>query len=224
VGRSSSKIRTILVLIVALSLFSAACTSGGEVGNEQAFCGLLSEGVGLRPSAQALSDFDSLEAVAPLSIRGTVLRLRNTELDLNEIDPLDVEALFNARFDPNASAARAALQDFAVTTCSIDLEEGPPVPADEIVDDLRSYLESNFGDAPWINTIGLTPGISNGKLNSVIARLVAEPTSVDEAGEICRALSVYLYTLRSGQGTISVEKNGAVVAFRSGPEASCTSI
>jgi len=218
------RIRTLLGLIVALALLATGCTSSGEVGNEQAFCGLLSEGVGLRPSAQRLTDFDALEAVAPLSIRGTVLRLRNTELDLNEIDPLDVEALFNARFDPNASAARTALQDYAVTTCAIDLGEGPPVPADEVVADLREYLESNFGDAPWIDTVGLTPGISNGKLNSIIARLVAEPTTDDEAGEICRAVSVYLYTLRSGQGTVSVEKNGAVVAFRSGPEASCTSI
>lgn len=211
---------TLLTLIVGMS----SCSEGEANGNEQAFCGLLADGVGLADGGVSLNDFARLNAVAPNEIRPTVNRLRNAALDLSEIDPLDVAALFNARFDPNAQESRAALESYAVSTCELDLEDGPPIPIDELSADLRTYLSENFADAAWTDNLVLAPGTTNGRLESVIARMVEPPSSDADAAEICRALSVYLYVLNSGDGSVSVEHNGEVVAFRSGPEASCTAL
>lgn len=214
-----------LVVVLVMALLSiTACSSGEDSGNQQAFCGLLKDGVGLSASNQTLVDFDNLETVAPVEIRATIARLRNTALDLSEIDPLDVEALFNARFDPNALAARDALNEFAEVQCDLDLESGPPVRADDASAELDQYLDANFKDAPWSDSIDITVGVSSGRLHSIVARYVAAPADLEEPAEVCRALSVYLYSITEGEGTVSVEVDGGVVAFRAGPEASCIAI
>lgn len=220
---SSRRFRLLIAAFVTACLL-ASCSEAEPDGNEQAFCALLADGVGLFEADVSLGDFTRLNAVAPTEIRPTVNRLRNAALDLSEIDPLDVEALFNARFDPNALNARAALESYAISTCELDLDGGPPVPIDTLAENLRTYLDENFASAPWVNNITLEPGTVTGRLESVIAQLVNPPGSDAEAGEVCRALSVYLYEISNGGGTITVQHNSDVVAFRSGREASCMTL
>jgi len=205
-----------IVLVASL----ASCSSANDQGSEQAFCVLLAQGIGLGTVDVSAVEFERLDFVAPPEIRTTVERLRNSALDYNEIDPLDLEARFNARFDPGALAARAELDRYASEQCGLNLD-GPEINTEDIANELATYLAQNFGDTTWIDDVQVVPGTVADRLDSLVATFSRPPGIGDESGEVCRALAVYLFTLNEAQGTIDVRHGGESVAFRSGPNASC---
>lgn len=223
VGRQPSRGTRLAAAIVLLTLVASAlvgCNGDDDQGSEQAFCALLAQGIGLGTVDVTAVEFERLDFVAPPEIRTTVGRLRNSALDYSEIDPLDLEARFNARFDPDALAARSELETYASDQCGLNLE-GPAINSEEIADDLEQYLQQNFGDATWIDDVEVDPGTVADRLDSLVATFARPPAAGDEAGEVCRALAVYLFTLNEAQGTIEVRYDGESLAFRPGPDQGC---
>lgn len=196
-----------------------------DPGDPQAFCGFLGEGIGLGGGEIPSTDYDVLGAVAPPEIRTVVNQLRNSARSISEIandDPVNLAELFSARFDPDAVASQSQLEEYALTTCNIDLEQGVPIPLEELEVQVRDYLDANHSSAPWVNAIEVRPVVENGQLDSMLVRFLRPPEDADQPREVCEALAVYLYAIRGAPGFVSVESNGTIVARRASPADACT--
>ena len=218
-------LRSILTVCLALSLVTAACSKETvDPGDPVAFCDLLRQGIGLGNSTDGLVD---LEAVAPPEIQTQVRELANSARSLDDIADTELEELFAAAFDPEAIEARAALNQYAVDQCGSGIDTDGTTQAstfeNEIAarNDLQTYLNDNFGNSAWVDGIAIEAIFAFGVLDSVEAQFKRVPKNTDESLEACSALSVYLYELQSGSGSVSVNHGDDVLASRTDPEGLC---
>lgn len=218
-------LRSILAVCLALSLVAAACSKETvDPGDPVAFCDLLRQGIGLGNSTDGLVD---LEAVAPPEIRTQVRELANSARSLDDIADTELEELFSAAFDPEAIEARAALNQYAIDQCGSGIDTDGTTEAstfeNEIAarNDVQTYLNDNFGSSDWVDGIAIEAIFAFGVLDSVEAQFKRAPKNTDESLEACNALSVYLYALQSGSGSVSVNHGDDVLASRTDPEGLC---
>lgn len=215
-------VRKLLVVLCAVALFASAC-GGDDPGDKEAFCGQLREGRGIASPEATINpaDFELLGAVAPKEIRSAVTKLANTARSLDEIGDSDLEALFAAAFDPEAETARLELFAYAENDCGID-SEGLQADAARLaaIEDVREYVTNNFGGASWADALTYRVDNDQDGLNGVTA-VFRRRAIGDEALDVCRALSVYLYELHEGEGAVAVERGAQDLAMRSGPDATC---
>lgn len=133
------------MVALTLALVVAAC-GGEDQGDEEAFCDLLRQGVGIGSDDAEVNpgDFALLGGVAPPEIRDAVRQLANTARSLDEITDDNLDELFSAAFDPDAVAARQALVAYAISVCRIDQGAlaGGRIASDEVlVAEVTRYLE-----------------------------------------------------------------------------------
>ena len=208
-----------------MAIVVAAC-GGGNSGDLDAYCDLLSDGVGLRAANTSVqeSEFDQLLDVAPSDIREAVRELSNTTRSLDEIE--EVDQLFAAAFDPDAQAARTAFNDHAALACGVTgqaLVTGAVAANAEIVSDLRAYVDNNFSGSGWLPKVRYDLELEDEILDGVQVTFVVGAQS-DEAAQACAAISVYVFELRGATGSVSVIDDGSVVFQRADATASCEAV
>lgn len=208
--------------MVTVGLITAAC-GGDDNGDLEAYCELIQRGIGLSASNQSVqaTEYEQLREVAPPEIRDSVQELLNTTRGFSDIEELD--QLFDAAFDPDAQAARTEFFEHAQAICGY---EGAAVAADRVtastdtLNDLRSYVSSNFGTESWTAKVRFDPVETGDVLTDVEVTFIIPPED-DEPLEACNAVAVYLYELRDGTGAVTVVSDDLIVAGRSGPGAGC---
>lgn len=213
--------RLLVPVALALALVAGAC-GGEDPGDQVAFCDLLSNGFGVDPSTATPGEYDALAAVAPPEMRPVVRALQNSAASIDEIaqqEPIDLEALYKARFDPGAEEAVSQLNEYATGTCLIDLEVNGETDAG-VSNDLVAYLGQNFGDAAWLSRIAAVIVDDEG-VESAVIQFTSAPESDVEAETVCNEVAFYLYRVRGSTGSIAVQYRGVNLMLRSGPDALC---
>ncbi|MCB0994986.1 MAG: hypothetical protein KDB21_07845 [Acidimicrobiales bacterium] len=213
-----------MVGLAALAAVLSAC-GGDDAGDKEAFCELLRDGVGIGSDSAEVDpgDFARLSEVAPPEIRDAVRQLANTARSLDEIPDAELDELFAAAFDPEAVAARDELLAYAVGTCGVDagdIEGGRISNDDVLITEVAGYLQTNFASEPWLDDIRIAMVRDDSVLDGVTVTFERR-TSRNEAIDVCNAVSVWLYALKDADGAVTVLYDGAVVAGRVGPDASC---
>ena len=211
--------------VAPLALLVAAC-GGGDTSDLDAYCNLVRDGVGFGASNVAVqeAELQELLGVAPGEVRDAVLELINTTRSLDDIDELD--QLFDAAFDPDAQAAKADFDRFAVEACGIDasaLPDGRVDSAAGLVTDIGAYVDANFESATWVPKVRYDVEREGGALHDITVTFVVDARD-DEAQQACAALSVYLYELRDADGSVIVMSDDLVSVQRSGPDAACEAV
>jgi len=186
-----------LAAIVLAALFAGSCAGAPDPGDLGTFCTLLETGTGLTPSPTA-EDLDRLALVAPPAVRETIEALQGRAQDFNELlaaEPPDLEALFNARFDPQAVGEQAALDRFALTSCGIAVDR----PAGT---KWTNYVRENLADEVWPAQIVPEIAVSNDSIESFTAIFAERPTPVGLVEDACRGISEFL--IAEGEETAQV--------------------
>jgi hypothetical protein len=199
---------------VFLSLLAAACADEGDQGDPEAFCELLVAGVGQADGDVDPAEFQSLAEVAPREVRGAVDKLGNTAADVETLDHSDLEALFDASFDPDASEARRELESYAVEECDI------PVDQALLESEMDEFLAINFADARWLSEIEVVVSTESGIISGIEANFLSRPLA-GEAVDVCRALAVYMYEVSNGDGPVTVTLDEKLLVSRQNREATC---
>lgn len=216
----------LLAGIAALTALLAAACGGGDTSDLDAYCNLVREGVGFGTLNVAVqeAELQDLLAVAPGEVRDAVLELINTTRGLDDIDELD--QLFDAAFDPDAQAAKASFDRFAVEACGVDASALPEGRVDSdagLITDIGAYVDANFEGATWVPKVRYDVEREDSALRDITITFVVDARD-DEAQQACAALSVYLYELRGADGSVVVVSDDLVTVQRSGPGAACEAV
>lgn len=215
-GARPARNRVGWVVAVAL-VIAGACGSTENPGDEQVFCDLLESGLGLDLTAATVAEFDALGAVAPPDIRPQIESLRNGARDLDEIlaeEPVDLEALFNRRFDPQAQQARVELDEYATSVCRIDVQR-------DSRNSLEDYLDTFFADRDWVDNIDIELLSSDGQLTGAHVAFIAKPSRISVAEDVCEVVSSFLYEVNDAEGSVRVTFDNDVLVTRAGPPDEC---
>lgn len=183
------------------------CNTAPDPGDLAAFCSLLETGSGLTPSPSA-EDLERLALVAPPAVRPTIEALQNRARDFDELlaeDPPDLEALFNARFDPEASSEQAVLDQYALTSCGIAVDRPPATR-------WNSYVQQNHADAPWPDLVTAQFEVTNDRIDTATMVFVEAPEPLTLVEDVCRAVSDFLVADGADPGRVRVFI-GSVVAL-----------
>ncbi len=188
-------------------LLTTACREAPEPGDLAAFCSLLETGTGLTPSPTA-GDLERLALVAPPAVRPTIEALQSRARDFDELlaqDPPDLEALFNARFDPQASSDRADLDRYALTSCGIATDRPAPTR-------WNSYVGDNHAGAAWTELVTAQFEVANGRITTATMVFTATPDPMALVEDVCRAVSAFLVADGADPGRVRVLV-GSVIAL-----------
>ena len=185
--------------MVLTALLAAGCAEAPEPGDLAAFCSLLQTGSGLTPAPTA-EDLERLSLVAPPAARPTIEALAE--------DPPDLEALFNARFDPQASSEQAALDRYALSTCGIAADRPAPTR-------WNSFTEENYGDAEWRYVITAQFTVASNRIVSATIVFAQAPEPITLVEDACRGISEFLIADGADPGGVQV-LIGSVVALEYG--------
>ena len=189
------------------ALLAAGCTEAPEPGDLGAFCNLLETGSGLTPSPTA-GDLERLSLVAPPAVRPTIQALQNRARDFDELlaeDPPDLEALFNARFDPQASSEQTALDRYALSSCGIAADRPAPTR-------WNSFTQENHADAAWRNLVTPQFTVASGRIESATMVFAETPEPITLVEDACRAMSEFLAGDGAEPGGVQVVI-GSVIAL-----------
>lgn len=214
-GPVTSRSCRIIAVVIVVALTGAAC-SGESSEDPVAFCDLLADGVGRADGDVSAAEFDRLAEVAPADIRGAVDDLRNAAVDLAEIaETATLAELFARAFDPEARDARRELDRWAVVECDLEID------LEAIQTDLATFMETNYAGADWVDLLDIELDVVEGRLEAITAELSKRLVDIEPAFEACRGLSVYLYEIQGGSGTVDVMFDGETVVSRFGRDADC---
>ena len=205
---------TVSVLVLALAILGAACSGGDDEGDPEAFCELLLDGVAQADGEVDPAEYEALAEVAPGEVRSAVDKLRNTATDVETLDHTDLEALFAASFDPDATEARRELEVYAVSECDIPIDQA------RVEAQLDEFLAINFTDARWLEEVEVLISTEAGVISGIEAGFLSRPRGSD-AVEVCRALAVYLYEVSDGDGPVRVYFEEKLLVSRESREATC---
>jgi hypothetical protein len=203
-------VKRAIAAVVLTALLAAGCAEAPEPGDLAAFCSLLQTGSGLTPAPTA-EDLERLSLVAPPAARPTIEALQNRARDFDELlaeDPPDLEALFNARFDPQASSEQAALDRYALSTCGIAADRPAPTR-------WNSFTEENYGDAEWRYVITAQFTVASNRIVSATIVFAQAPEPITLVEDACRAISEFLIADGADPGGVQV-LIGSVVALEYG--------
>jgi hypothetical protein len=212
--------------LALLALGAATLVScGDEVGDKEAFCQLLRQGVGIGSDDAEVSpaDFDALSEVAPEDIARAVKALANAARNIDLIPNEDLGALFDAAFSDETAEARGELLAYGTEQCGIEgLRDGEVSSDLAVLTELREYVVGNFPDEPWTEVVDYDVSRQADDSLDIEVRFRTEPLPA-LALEACNAVSVFLYAVREETGAVHVRsKSGTLVAQRQGPDAPCT--
>jgi hypothetical protein len=213
---SPAKSRRVRLAVTALAvvLLMASCGDDGDKGDPEAFCGLLVQGFGAADGDVEASEFETLAAVAPSEVSSAVDKLRNTTSDVATLDDTDLEALFEASFDPDATEAWRELEAYAVGECDIAVDQNLQQAE---VDD---FLAINFADTRWVGQVDVEVSTEAAVISTIEVRFLTRPLSGD-AVEACQALAVYSYEVAGGEGPVRVFLDEKLLVSREGPDTTC---
>ena len=206
VGQTTRVKRALAALLLA-AMVATACTDAPEPGDLAAFCSLLESGSGLTPSPTA-EDLERLALVAPPAVRPTIEALQNRARDFDELlaeEPPDLEALFNARFDPQASSEQAALDQYASSSCGIATERPAPTR-------WNSFAQENYADAAWRDLVTAQFEVASNRIATATIVFAETPEPLTLVEDVCRAVSDFLIADGAEPGGVQVVI-GSVVAL-----------
>lgn len=209
-----------------LSPLLSGCLQQEDPGNLSVFCDLLNDGIGLSEGDTAPSEYERLAKVAPPELRPTVERLRVAALQFDELDPLDLDGRFGARFNSDAVGAQSELRAYAVATCGVSADGQPTTPSSALRGEIDRYLSVAAAGRPWLDKVELFPATAgdagSGGVESVRVVFVAEPDDAESAAEVCSVVSGWLYGQKLATGNVTVDHDGVILAQRLGVNGECT--
>lgn len=206
VGQTTG-VKRALAAVMLTTLLAAGCSDAPEPGDLAAFCSLLETGSGLTPSPTA-ADLERLSLVAPPAVRPTIEALQNRARDFDELlaeNPPDLEALFNARFDPQASSEQAALDRYALNSCGIAADR--PVPTR-----WNSFTQDSFADAGWRDLVTAQFTVASDRIATATIVFAEAPEPITLVEDVCRAVSEFLTADGAHPGGVQIVI-GSVVAL-----------
>jgi hypothetical protein len=201
-------VKRVLAAVALTALISAGCSDAPDPGDLAAFCSLLESGSGLTPSPTA-EDLERLALVAPPAVRPTIEALQNRARDFDELlaeDPPDLEALFNARFDPQANSEQAELDRYALSSCGIAADRPAPTR-------WNSFVQDNYSDAGWSGLVTTQFEVVSDRIETATMVFVEAPEPMSLVEDVCRAVSEFLIADGADPGRVRVFI-GSVVALQ----------
>jgi len=214
-GQTTDVKRAVAAIMMA-AILSVGCAAAPDQGDLGGFCSLLETGTGLSPSPTA-EDLDRLALVAPPAVRPTIEALQERARDFDELlaeDPPDLEALFNARFDKQASQEQAALDRYAQSSCGIAADRPAPTR-------WNSFVNDNHGDAPWVELVTPEFEVTNGRIDTATLVFDTTPDPLSLVEDVCRALASFLLVDGADPGRIRVVIGSVVAVESASPAGSC---
>ena len=207
-----------MATVVMVVTLGAGCAGAPDPGDLAAFCSLLETGSGLTPSPTA-EDLERLVLVAPPGVRPTIEALQNRARDFDELlaeEPPDLEALFNARFDPQATSEQGALDRFALSSCGIAVDRPPPVR-------WNSWVSENHADAPWAGLVTAQFQVPSGsdRIETATVVFASTPEPMTLAEDVCRAVADFLIADGADPGRIRIFVGSVVALEADSPAGPC---
>jgi len=212
----TTRVKRALAAILVAAVLASGCNTAPDPGDLAAFCSLLETGSGLSPSPTA-GDLERLVLVAPPAVRPTIEALQKRAQGFDELlaqDPPDLEALFNARFDPQASDEQAALDQYALASCGIAADRPAPTR-------WTSYVLENHDDAPWKNLVTAQFEVTNDRISTAIMVFPESPEPLTLVEDVCRAVSEFLIVDGADPGRVRVLIGSVVALEESSPRGVC---
>ncbi len=221
-GHDGAVNKRALAGLVAMSVVAGAC-GGGDTADPEAFCELIREGVGVGASNQdtQAQEFDQLLVVAPDEVGEAVQQLSNTTRGLRDIDELD--QLFAAAFDPDAQAARADFNEYAVDVCGYTgeaLADDQVTSTTDPLNDLRTFISDSFPGEAWASKVRYDITDADGAVIDIRVTFIIGANG-DEPIQACNAVSIYAYQVRDASGAVAVFDDELLVAGRDGATGIC---
>jgi len=148
--------------------------------------------------------------VAPPAVRPTIEALQNRARDFDELlaeSPPDLEALFNAKFDPQATTEQGVLDQFALSSCGIAVDRPPPVR-------WNNWVRENHASAPWVDlvTTQFEVPAATDRIDSATIVFADAPGPASLAEDVCVAVAEFLVADGADPGQIRIFV-GSVVAL-----------
>lgn len=202
-----------LVLLVVLA---SGCTSAPDPGDLAAFCSLLESGTGLTATPSP-ADLDRLVLVAPPAIRPTIEALQSRARDFNELlaeEPPDLEALFNARFDQQATSERRQLDTYAESSCGIAVDRTPSTRWND-------FVRANYQDAAWTSLITADFDANDNQIDTASVAFADVPNPISLVEDVCRAVSEFLAADGADPGRVRVFIGSVVQLEYDSPSGLC---
>lgn len=194
----------------------AGCADAPDPGDLAAFCNQLETGTALTATPTA-ADLDRLALFAPPAIRPTIEALQVRARDFNELlaeVPPDLEALFNARFDPAARSEQAALDAYAEDSCGIVVDR----PASTR---WNNYVRENHRNAPWADLVTSQFDVISGRIETASVAFDVPPEPITLVEEACEAVSAFLIAEGADPGRVRVLIGSVVALEYDTPEGVC---
>ena len=206
----------ILAPVVVISLALASCSQAPDPGNVAVFCSLLSGGSGLTDSPTA-ADLADLAAVAPPDIRSTITTLQSRARNFDELlaeQPPDLEALFNARFDPAAETERVELDDYAESACGLIVERPPATR-------WATYVRENHRRAAWVDVATTQFDVTDNRVSGVTVLFATAPEPIELVEQACQAAADFLGSESVEAGLVQVLIGAVVVLEHDVADSDC---
>ena len=195
--------------LILTAVMATGCASAPDPGDITAFCSLLESGTGLAASPDA-TDLDRLALVAPPAVRPTIEALQSRAKTFDELlaeEPLNLEALFNARFDAQARNEQRALATYANSSCGIATTESPQTRWDD-------FVRADHADALWPALARPSFETSDDRVSRATLTFLENPEPLTLLEEACQAMADFLIIDGADPGTIIVAV-GSVVELES---------
>lgn len=202
----------LLVAVVVL----VGCADAPDPGDLAAFCTQLETGTALTATPSA-TDLDRLALVAPPAIRPTIEALQDRARDFNELlaeVPPDLEALFNARFDPVAQSERSALDTYAENSCGIEVDRPPSTL-------WNNYVRENHRGDLWVELVTAQFDVASDRIETASVAFVDAPDPITMVEEACEAVSAFLIAEDADPGRVRVLIGSVVALEYDTPEGVC---
>lgn len=202
--------------MVLLGLLSG-CADAPRPGNVALFCELLRSGSGLSGSP-APEDLVALASAAPPEISSTIAALQNRARDFSELraeDPPNLEALFNARFDPAARSEQIALDNYAEEECQLEVNR----PAGSR---WNAWQLANHASAPWVGLSTLQFDVANDRIDVATVLFSQPPDPRSLIQDACRAVSEFVAADGAEESLVRVMVGSVVAVEHQIPGEPCT--
>jgi hypothetical protein len=213
----TTRVRAKLIgIFVLVALAVSSCSNAPDPGNLAAFCRLLESGSGLTATPTA-TDLDLLVTVAPPAIRETIEALQDRARDFDELmaeDPPDLEALFNARFDPVAENELDALDVYAENSCGIVVDRPPSTR-------WNTFVRENHPNDPWVELTTTQFDVVSDRIDTATVVFIDEPEPIELLEKSCLAMAAFLAADEADPGRVRVLIGSVVALEYPTPDAVC---
>lgn len=210
------RVRVIVSLLVLVGTL-ANCADAPNPGNAALFCELLRSGSGLSGSPEP-ADLAALASAAPPEISETITALQNRARDFSELraeDPPDLEALFNARFDPAARTEQIALDLYAEEECQLEVNR----PAGSR---WNAWQLASHADAPWVPLSTLQFDVNADRIEAVTVLFSQPPAPRSLIQDACRAVAEFVAADGADESIVRVMVGSVVAVEHQVPGEPCT--